>query len=259
MTNDEFVTAVISAFGTGRRQTPTITCAAPLRARQVFQAFDVGPSRGGLDAGRSTDSSATRSRGQPCARNGGSRAATGVSRAREQTGCYGSRGADTGAGAGRSLPAGGAAGHKQISSSSRRGRRWRTVPPPSSGGSRPVYRPLKIFTLDPSISRLDGRGRHVAGAGPAACSRAPRGLVFEVDNDDGHQRNQRVDLDDPLIVMSSGLDPTPSDPRFHQQMVYAVASSVYAVFATALGRQIAWSFRRGRATRKHGSCSGLTR
>ena len=60
MTNDEFVNAVISAFGSGRRQTPTITCAAPLRARQVFQAFAVGPSQGGIEAGRGVDSSAAR-------------------------------------------------------------------------------------------------------------------------------------------------------------------------------------------------------
>ena len=105
----------------------------------------------------------------------------------------------------------------------------------------PVYRPLKIFTLDPSISRLDGAVATLQ-VPYEPLQPGPRGSVFEVDNDDGYQRNQRVDLDDPLIVMSSGLDPTPSDPRFHQQMVYAVASSVYAVFRTALGRQIAWKF-----------------
>jgi len=105
----------------------------------------------------------------------------------------------------------------------------------------PVYRPLKIFTLDPSISRLDGAVATLK-VPYEPLEPGPRGSVFEVDNDDGHQRNQRIDLDDPHIVMNSGLDPTPSDPRFHQQMVYAVASSVYAVFRTALGRQIAWKF-----------------
>ena len=105
----------------------------------------------------------------------------------------------------------------------------------------PVYRPLKIFTLDPSISRLDGAIATLQ-VPYEPLQPGPRGSVFEVDNDDGYQQNQRVDLDDPLIVMSSGLDPTPSDPRFHQQMVYAVASSVHAVFRTALGRQITWKF-----------------
>src|SRR5215213_3933249 len=106
----------------------------------------------------------------------------------------------------------------------------------------PVYRPLKIFTLDPSISRLDGAVATLQ-VPYEPLQPGPRGSVFEVDNDDGYQRKQRVDLDDPLIVMNSGLDPTASDPRFHQQMVYAVASSVYAVFRTALGRQIAWKFQ----------------
>ncbi len=107
----------------------------------------------------------------------------------------------------------------------------------------PVYRPLKIFTMDPSISRLDGAIATLKV--PYETLRpGPCGAVFEVDNDDGFQRNQRVDLDDPLVVMNSGLEPTPSDPRFHQQMVYAVSSSVYATFRTALGRHITWTFRR---------------
>jgi hypothetical protein len=107
----------------------------------------------------------------------------------------------------------------------------------------PVYRPIKIFTLDPSISKLDG-AIAVLKVPYEKLEPGPRGALFEVDNDDGFQRNQRVDLDDPLVVMNSGIDPTPSDPRFHQQMVYAVATSVYAVFRTALGRQIAWTFPR---------------
>lgn len=105
----------------------------------------------------------------------------------------------------------------------------------------PLYRPLKIFTLDPSTSRLDGAIATLK-VPYETLEPGPRGAVFDVDNDDGFQRNQRVDLDDPLVVMNDGLDPTPSDPRFHQQMVYAVASSVYAAFRTALGRHITWRF-----------------
>jgi hypothetical protein len=105
----------------------------------------------------------------------------------------------------------------------------------------PIYRPLKIFTLDPSIPRLDG-AIEVLKVPYEKLAPGPVGAIFEVDNDDGFQRNQRVNLDDPLIVMNDGIDPTPSDPRFHQQMVYAVASSVYAAFRTALGRHVTWSF-----------------
>ncbi len=46
LTNDEFVTAVVEAFGAGRRQTPTIACAAALRGRRILQAFD-GPLSSG--------------------------------------------------------------------------------------------------------------------------------------------------------------------------------------------------------------------
>jgi hypothetical protein len=105
----------------------------------------------------------------------------------------------------------------------------------------PLYRPLKIFTLDPSVSKLEGAVATLK-VPFERLQPGPRGAVFEVSNFDGHQHNQRVDLDDPLLVVNEGIDPTPSDPRFHQQMVYAVASSVYAVFRNALGRHVAWSF-----------------
>ena len=51
-----------------------------------------------------------------------------------------------------------------------------------------------------------------------------------------------VDLDDPDVLMQRGLDPSDSDPRFHQQMVYAVVMKVIENFERALGRP----FRFGR-------------
>jgi len=53
-----------------------------------------------------------------------------------------------------------------------------------------------------------------------------------------------VDLDHPAILLGSGLDPSESDPQFHQQMVYAVASETIYRFEQALGRKIRWSFNR---------------
>jgi hypothetical protein len=61
-----------------------------------------------------------------------------------------------------------------------------------------------------------------------------------------------VDLDDPFLVAADGLEPSESDPRFHQQMVYAVASQVVEMFERALGREIHW--RRGDRT---ASASGV--
>src|SRR5262249_40612605 len=49
-----------------------------------------------------------------------------------------------------------------------------------------------------------------------------------------------VDLEDPRILIRGGLDPIEADPRFHQQMVYAVATETIQHFEAALGRRIHW-------------------
>ena len=46
------------------------------------------------------------------------------------------------------------------------------------------------------------------------------------------------------MLLNDGCPPSPSDPLFHQQMVYAVCSLVYAAFKAALGRASAWGFER---------------
>jgi hypothetical protein len=45
-----------------------------------------------------------------------------------------------------------------------------------------------------------------------------------------------VDLDGAYIAMQRGLEPSESDPQFHQQMVYAVAMRTLEQFDRALGR-----------------------
>ena len=49
-----------------------------------------------------------------------------------------------------------------------------------------------------------------------------------------------VNLDDPLLLANDGFDPSESDPRFHQQMVYAIATRTLQMFEVALGREIHW-------------------
>lgn len=108
----------------------------------------------------------------------------------------------------------------------------------------PVYRPLRIFTLDPSEKALDG-AQATLKVPYEPLEPGPKGRFFEVQEID--QRGVRlslVDLEDPRLLLTQGLDPSPSNPQFHQQMLYAVCSSVYAVFRTALGRQISWGFDR---------------
>jgi hypothetical protein len=70
----------------------------------------------------------------------------------------------------------------------------------------------------------------------------PFGSRIEVVDYDGSASGgcyyQPVNLDDPAILMQGGLEPTESDPRFHQQMVYAVAMKVIENFERALGRSV---------------------
>lgn len=50
-----------------------------------------------------------------------------------------------------------------------------------------------------------------------------------------------VDLSDPAILAQDGLQPSQSDPQFHQQMVYAVAMTTIQNFEKALGRRAIWA------------------
>ena len=50
-----------------------------------------------------------------------------------------------------------------------------------------------------------------------------------------------VDLDDPHLLAQGGLAPTDGDPRFHQQMAYAVAMLTIKNFERALGRKSLWA------------------
>ena len=77
----------------------------------------------------------------------------------------------------------------------------------------------------------------------------PQGSRFEVIDYDGANNcfYPPVDLNDKAILMQGGLEPTESDPRFHQQMVYAIAMRTLENFERALGRRLEFqekSYRR---------------
>ncbi len=107
----------------------------------------------------------------------------------------------------------------------------------------PLYRPLKIFTLDPSYSSLEGAVALV-NVPYEPLKSGPIGNVLAVYDQDEQQSIRQINLDDPAILIRNGRDASPSDRLFHQQMVYAVCSLVYASFRTALGRHVAWGFDR---------------
>ncbi len=111
--------------------------------------------------------------------------------------------------------------------------------------SGPPRRPLKIFPFDPLLGRT-ADNRISIDVANEPLDPGPQGrLLSVIDYDATHDRfYEPVDLDEPAILMSGGLDPTESDPRFHQQMVYAVAMKVIENFERALGRRL--RFRNGR-------------
>ncbi len=109
----------------------------------------------------------------------------------------------------------------------------------------PVSRPLKVYAFDPSQGRALGNYMTV-DLRYESLEPGPTGRYLQVIDYDASNKcyYRPVDLDDPAVLIRSGLDPTESDPQFHQQMVYAVASETIRRFEIALGRSISWSFSR---------------
>jgi hypothetical protein len=100
-----------------------------------------------------------------------------------------------------------------------------------------VHRTLRIYTQDPGASIYDA---------PVATARVPWepltagpcGALFVVRdyNETRGETYAPVDLDSYEVTSHQGLTPCTSDPRFAQQMVYAVAMTVFDRFRLALGR-----------------------
>ena len=116
---------------------------------------------------------------------------------------------------------------------------------PVEGGSGMITRrPLMCYAFDPTHGRYLGNYLSLQvpyeKLAPGPVGRYLAVVDYDASND--HQY-QPVDLDDPGILIRGGLEPSESDPRFHQQMVYAVASETIQRFKVALGRDIRWGFR----------------
>jgi hypothetical protein len=109
-----------------------------------------------------------------------------------------------------------------------------TIPPPAQ-------RPLKVYAFDPSAGRLAGNMMTIS-LNYEKLAPGPVGKKLAVVDYDGSNKTyyEPVDLDDPKILIRGGFDPTESDPRFHQQMVFAVAAETLQRFESALGRRIHW-------------------
>lgn len=114
----------------------------------------------------------------------------------------------------------------------------------------PATRRLRVYSVDPALAlkvealdvaktSLDVRWHDYRAPGPM-------GEYLDVIDVDPASRcfYPPVDLDRPELLAQEGLEPSEGDPRFHQQMVYAVAMVTIASFERALGRRVHWAPRR---------------
>jgi hypothetical protein len=116
------------------------------------------------------------------------------------------------------------------------------VKPYQRDAKAPLFRPLRIYTLDPSVSDRIG-GVATVNVPYEKLEPGPVGSLFKIVSDGAPAplRSEALDLDDPNLLLSSGLSPSPANGLFHLQMVYAVCSLTYSAFRKALGREIAWA------------------
>jgi len=108
--------------------------------------------------------------------------------------------------------------------------------------AEPASRSLKVYALDPSAGNYVGNVMSMQIRWERNLKPGPVGRRFAVIDYDAANKiyYPPVDLDDYRILARGGLDPSESEPRFHQQMVYAVASETLEKFEAALGRTIHW-------------------
>jgi hypothetical protein len=89
----------------------------------------------------------------------------------------------------------------------------------------PAFRPLKVYAFGPSLGNVRGNVNTIyvryEKLSPGPVGERVAVVDYDATRDCFYDP---VDLDDPLIAINGGLDPSESNPQFHQQMVYAVAS-----------------------------------
>ena len=112
--------------------------------------------------------------------------------------------------------------------------------------ANPTYRFLRAYATDPSLSgRLStSETNEVIVPVPwESLGVGPVGEYLEVIDHDPASGcyYAPIDLEEHRIIANNGLYPNAGDPRFHQQMAYAVAMRTIHNFEIALGRKALWS------------------
>ena len=121
------------------------------------------------------------------------------------------------------------------------------------GYPAPPVRRIRVYAFDPQAStRLDSAAINVATiklpweqSWEEELSPGPVNDYLEVVDVDpvSGQFYEPVDLNDPHLLAQDGLAPSEGDPRFHQQMVFAVTMKTIRTFERALGRRVLWAPR----------------
>lgn len=111
---------------------------------------------------------------------------------------------------------------------------------------QPFFRKLKGYAFDPSFSSTLSKRRGNEVIYRVKWEQVDPGPIGEyieiIDYDPSKDAFYLpLDLDDRFVLADYGMEPSESDPRFHQQQVYAVVMSVIKQFERALGRKIIWS------------------
>jgi hypothetical protein len=116
------------------------------------------------------------------------------------------------------------------------------TPNPLLAYEEPRRRALQIYAVDPMMSRLSGNEVTTITVPYEPLESGPSGQLIQVIDYDATTNTHYapVNLDDPALLVRDGLTPSEGDPRFHQQMVYAVASSLIENFERGLGRRFRW-------------------
>ncbi|HTM47732.1 MAG TPA: S8 family serine peptidase, partial [Bryobacteraceae bacterium] len=114
--------------------------------------------------------------------------------------------------------------------------------------ARPLTRKLRVFAFDPLL----GYGTDFLSINQTTLQvkweelePGPVGEYIEVIDADPATGccYSPADLDHPFVLSQEGFAPSEADPRFHQQMAYAVAMKTIHHFERALGRVALWAPR----------------
>jgi hypothetical protein len=112
---------------------------------------------------------------------------------------------------------------------------------------QPPFRKLRGYAFDPSMSlEIDTAPiNEILYKVPweKSLDKGPEGEYIKVldwDPSSGAVYDP-VDLNDQFILANDGLEPSESNPKFHQQMVYAVTMNTIKNFEKAIGRKVQWS------------------